>query len=633
MNEYPTWRYVLIIAMVVLGFLYALPNIYGDDYAIQLTSRNSAGIPSGFVTQLKAAMTKQQVGFTSVVSAAPKSQSILIRFSDAAEQTKAKDLLEALYKKNYAVALNLAPRTPKWLQAIGANPMRLGLDLRGGVHFLLEVDTAKMLKDRFTQDVHSFGSKLQSESIRYSGITPKQGKMIIIDFSNQTSLNQALKLLQKNYPTYTFTTNTQPGNLQIEAMMQPQALKQLKQYAMQQNITILRKKVNMLGVSEPTIQQQGQNQISVSLPGIQDTARAKNIIGKMATVRLQLADGNVGSTKAQQAASTGIIPLGDTLYYYQGQPLLLKNEVVLSGSAITNASSGVDRNGQPSVNVTTSGPEVPNFQAITGKNINKGLAIVYVETKTDKKLVNGKVKVRSYQQSKVISVASINQALAYSFQISGGDMTTAYTKDLAFSLRSGSYVAPVHYAMSSLVGPSLGKENIRHGVLSCAVGSLFVILFMAFYYRGFGLIANIALILNVVFVVAVMSILGATMTLPGIAGIVLTVGMAVDANVLINERIREELRLGMTPQAAIKAGYERAFATIVDANVTTLIVAMILFALGSGSVQGFAVTLSIGLVTSMITAIFFTRAIVNKVYGNRKNLRHLSIGIKAQGAK
>jgi len=364
------------------------------------------------------------------------------------------------------------------------------------------------------------------------------------------------------------------------------------------------------------------------LPGIQDTARAKAMIGTVATVRLQLVD---MQNDAQQAAVSGIVPAGDTLYYFntkagvRGRPYLLKNDIALSGRSISSAVATVDPNsGLPAVSVSTSGSEVSRFYRITAQNIGKLLAVVYVETKTKQVKVDGKIKRVSYPQAQLINVATIQSALS-DFDITG--LAQQEARDLALQLRSGAYTAPVSYASEQMIGPSLGKANIRNGVMSCLVGSLLVIVFMALYYRLFGLVANMALILNVVFVVAIMSLIGATMTLPGIAGIVLTVGMAVDANVLINERVREELRLGLSPQAAIHAGYERAFSTIVDANVTTLIVALILYALGTGSVQGFAVTLIIGLLTSMVTAIFFTRAVINLIYGRLRQIKRLSIGI------
>lgn len=626
MNHYPRWRYILLIILIAVGVVYALPNLYGDDYAIQLSARNSMAIPVNFSANVTTALKKHHAAFLSIEN---EPRDVLIRFAASSDQNQAKDLLQALYNKQYSVALNLAPRTPQWLQDIGAQPMRLGLDLRGGVNFLLYVNLPGMLKDRFTQDVHSMSADMRAVLIRYAGISQQPGKNINIKFHTENDANKAQKLLSKKFTDYDFNVVKQVPFYVLQASLSPQSITTISQYAMSQNIMTLRNKVNELGVSEPEIQQQGKNYISVNLPGIQDIARAKAMIGKVATIRLQLVD---TQHDAIQAANTGIIPFGDTLYQApNGQPVLVKNQVVLSGRSITNATTGLDENGRPSVNISCSGSEVTQFYQITGANVGKPLATVYVETVTDKKLVNGKVQIQSRQVAKLIQVATIQSALGNSFQITGMRSAQA-AKDLALQLRSGAYTAPVSYASSRIIGPSLGQQNINNGVLSCEVGSLIVIIFMMLYYRVFGFIADLALILNVVFIVAIMSILGATMTLPGIAAIVLTVGMAVDANVLINERIREELRLGMTPQAAIAAGYDRAFATIVDANVTTLIVAVVLFALGTGEVKGFAVTLIIGLLTSMVTAIFFTRAIVNLAFGKRQ-IEHLPLGIKVKRGK
>jgi len=399
----------------------------------------------------------------------------------------------------------------------------------------------------------------------------------------------------------------------------------MRQYAIDQNLFILRKRVNELGVGEPVIQQQGADHISVDLPGIQDSAQAKDIIGKVATIQLQLVD---MQADAAAAVKTGVTPIGDTLYQTDNGPILLKTQAILTGTSIISASSIIGDNGKPAVSVRVSGSEVPGFNKVTGDNVNKLMAVVYIETNTVKSMENGKIVSRQKQVAKVINVANIEEALGNSFQITNLE-SAQYAQNLSLLLRSGAYPAPVSFVEERVVGPSLGKENIQMGVRSTEIGSLLVIAFMAFYYAMFGLIADVALLLNIVFIVAILSLLGATLTLPSIAGIVLTVGMAVDANVLINERIREELRNGMSAQAAIAAGYARAFSTIVDANVSTLIVAVVLLALGTGPVQGFAVTLIIGLLTSMITAIFFTRAIVNLTYGRRINIKKLSIGMKS----
>lgn len=621
MNRYPLWRYILIVILIVLGFLYALPNLYGEDPAIQISNKNGDAIPAQVLSQVSSALNAQQISFSSIK---PEAHSVLIRFLDPNDQLKAQDVIQATLGEDYSVALNLATRTPAWLLAIGAQPMQLGLDLRGGIHFLLYVDTDALIKHTQEGDIQSFGQQLRDARIRYTQLNNLPSG-IQIQFQNAESQQAALSLLEGRFPNYTFSAQTVNGMLYVNGVVTAQNLQTMRQYAIDQNLFILRKRVNELGVGEPVIQQQGADHISVDLPGIQDSAQAKDIIGKVATIQLQLVD---MQADAAAAARTGVTPLGDTLYQTDNGPILLKSQAILTGSSIISASSIVGDNGKPAVSVRVSGSEIPEFNKVTGDNVNKLMAVVYIETATVKSLENGKVVSRQKQVAKVINVANIEEALGSSFQITGLE-SAQYAENLALLLRSGAYPAPVSFVQERVVGPSLGKENIHMGVLSTEIGSLLVIAFMAFYYAAFGLIADVALLLNIVFIVAILSILGATLTLPSIAGIVLTVGMAVDANVLINERIREELRVGMSPQAAIAAGYARAFATIVDANVSTLIVAVVLLALGSGSVQGFAVTLIIGLLTSMVTAIFFTRAIVNLTYGRRTHLTKLSIGMKS----
>lgn len=628
MNQYSVWRYILIAVLILLGVVYAAPNIYGEDPAIQIQPKSGQPVSADTDQKIQATLSAQNIA---AISTAQQSTGLLIRFKSNEDQLKAQDVLQALLPDGYTVALNLAPRTPRWLRMLGAHPMKLGLDLRGGIHFLYQVDVSAMLTERLNSDMHAIGDQLRTAQIRYADLSlvsvdkqnPDGG--ITIGFRTKQDRDQAESLLQNknNYENYQWNSSESNNRYILTALFLPQAAIALQEQAVTQNLTTLSNRVNQLGVSEPVIQQQGKDQISVDLPGIQDTARAKEIIGKVATLRFQLVD---TSNDAATAASTGMVPFGDTLYQYEGRPFLLKDTVVLHGSSILNAATITDENGQPAVSVRAGGSEVESFNQATADNIGKPMATVYVETKPVKQLINGKVVITQRQFANVINIATINSALGGSFQIMG--MSSNYAaKNLALLLRSGAYSAPITPVAENTIGPSLGKENIRTGVLACEMGLLFVVLFMLFYYRLFGLVADCALILNVIFVVAIMSILGATLTLPGIAAIVLTVGMAVDANVLINERIREELRNGVTPHAAIYAGYERAFITIVDANVTTLIVAVILFALGTGSVQGFAITLIIGLLTSMVTAIFFTRAIINLIYG-KKRVATLSIGMK-----
>lgn len=618
MNRYSLWRYILLAVLIILGILYALPNLYGEDYAVQVQPKGSAMLTPQLSDQITGALKSQQITYKSI---AHQPYSYLIRFNDADDQLKAQDVLQATLGTDYTVALNLADKTPQWLLSLGAKPMKLGLDLRGGIHFLLEVDTDSMLKDQQSNDMHSMGNTLRDQQVRYAGLMVGSLGEILIQFRDAASRDAALQALKKDYPDYKFSATDQ--GFTLSAVFTKEGQTRLAEYAVTQNIGILNNRVNELGVAEPVIQQQGKNQISVDLPGIQDTARAKAIIGKVATVRFQLVD---LEHDASLAASSGIVPIGSTLYTFEGQPYLLKDQIVLHGASILHASASTDENGRPAVSVRAGGSEVPLFNRTTRANINKPMATVYVETQSIKKIVNGELVTQNRQVATIINVASINNALGSQFQIMGLS-SPREAQDLALQLRSGAYSAPIPFVQERLIGPSLGKENIRQGINSMIAAMAVVILFMAFYYRLFGLFADLALILNTIFIVAVMSLLGATLTLPGIAGMVLTIGMAVDANVLINERIREELRNGVSPQASIYAGYERAFGTIIDSNVTTLIVAIILFALGTGPVQSFAITLSIGILSSMITAVFFTRALVNLTYGWR-NVKKLSIGIK-----
>lgn len=622
MNRYSTWQYVLLAVLIVLGLIYAAPNLYGEDPAIQVTSINhTTPVDAALLQRVQTVLKKQNLPYLSAVK---EKDDLLIRFRNTGTQLKAQDAIQTVLGKQYLAALNLAPKTPRWLQVIGAKPMKLGLDLRGGVHFLLDVDVNALVHTREQGDMRDFGQMLRENNIRYAGMNTVQPQGIIVRFRNKTSMQKALKKLENKFRSYRFSQQTRTGRFSIQATLTEAALQKIRKYAVEQNMTILTNRVNELGVSEAIVQQQGAHQISVDLPGLQDTARAKRLIGKAATLRFQLVDveHDTGSALA------GHVPLGSRLYKFDNQSVLLKNQVILRGDSITYATASFGEDGRPNVTIRLGGGGERMFHRITGKNVGKPLAVVFVETHLDKKIVNGKpVKVR-VKTERIINIANIETALGSPFQITGLD-SSKYARDLALLLRSGALVAPMEFVQERIVGPSLGQANIHKGILSIEVGALLVIVFMIFYYRLFGLVADFALLLNIVFIVAILSVLGATLTLPGIAGIVLTVGMAVDANVLINERIREELRHGMGVQTAIHAGYARAFTTIVDANVTTLIVAVILFGLGSSSVKGFAVTLTIGLLMSMITAIFFTRGVVNLVYGGR-NVQSLSIGTVRQ---
>lgn len=617
-NRYPLWKYVLMIALLVLGILYAIPNLYGDSPAVQISTKSGASIDPDVLYQVEQVLDAEHLSY---MNPNVERGSILIRFANTDVQLKARDIIKSTLGDNYSVALNLAPKTPRWLQSLGAQPMKLGLDLQGGVNFLLNVDVDSVIKIRQDGDMNSMGLELRQNDIRYAGMA-KQKQGIIISFKDSESRDNASSLLSRSYTDYNFTKSNANNEYQLIALFTPAAVNNIIDYAVEQNINVLSNRVNELGVSEAVVQRQGRNQISVDLPGVQDTARAKDLLGKTATLKFQLVDTNADI----QSALAGSVPLGDQLYETDSGPILLHNQVILHGSSITYATAMMGQDGRPAVEVRLGGGGESLFARATAENIGKPLAVVYVETTSKTIKVNGKPVIIHEQNERVINVANIETALSNVFQITG--LTNMrYAENLALLLRSGALTAPVDIAQERTIGPSLGAANIHKGIVSLVVGSVLVILFMAFYYSLFGVIADIALLLNIVFIVAILSLLGATLTMPGIAGIVLTVGMAVDANVLIYERVREELRNGVSPQASIQAGYERALATIIDANVTTLIVALILFALGSGSVKSFAVTLTIGILTSMVTAIFFTRGIVNLIYGKR-SVKWLAIGIK-----
>ena len=623
MNRYAWWQYVLIIVLIALGIIYALPNLYGSNPAIQIARTNSALLSDTDQASIKESLKEQKLPYISIKG---DKNSILIRFDDIAHQLQAVDFLKASLKSSqYIVSPNIAANTPSWLRDFGAKQLTKGLDLQGGIHFLEEVDTSALIKKHLKDDSNAIAGQLREQKIRYTGVNVYRNNAIQIHFLNDAAKSDALDYLRRNYANYDWVTSKASSKIAVLGTMTQQAYGTLVSSAVSQNMSILRSRVNELGVSEPVVVQQGLNQISVDLPGIQDTARAQDIIGKVATVSWHMVDDDNNPITAKQ---TGDVPFGDTLYSDEdGNPILIKNQVVLQGSAITSANAQIGESGLPEVAVTVGGSAQSMFNRITAKNNQKRMAVIMTTTQLNRKVVKGKVQTTSKQVSRVINASRINSAtgLGNRFVITGLPSQT-YAKNLALYLRSGAYSAPLVVVSSRIVGPTLGKENIAKGELSTLVGLCLVIVFMALYYRLFGFFASIALVLNLIFIIAILSFIGATITLAGIAAIVLTLGMAVDANVLINERIREELRNGMTAQAAIHAGYSRAFMTIVDANVTTLIVAIVLVTISSSSVKGFAVNLIIGLLTSMITAIFFTRAAVNLTYGGRL-VKKLSIGV------
>lgn len=620
LNRFPWWKNLLVVVVIAIGFIYAAPNLFGEDPSVQVSGVNSTiVVDDAAMEKVKGALESANISYK---KSQIENRSLLLRFVSTDSQLKAKEVIQQTIGANYLVALNLAPKTPKWLRNLGAMPMKLGLDLRGGVHFLLQVDVDSVLKQRMEGDLRNISQLLRDQHVRYAGLTRDSANSVTIQFRTVDTLEDAYHFLSQRFTEFAWEKHTADGNIFLKGTLDPVALQRAHQDTLEQAMNTLRNRVNELGVSEAVVQQQGSSRVSIDLPGIQNTTEAKNLLGKTATLEFHMVD----SEHDASLAIGGIAPPDTHLYFYDGnRPVLLKNEIILSGSSITSASSGAGEDGRASVDVRLGGGGEGIFAKATAENIGKPMAVLYVEMKSDTKDVNGE-KVITYQaERRVISVATIQSALGNSFQITG--LTSQdEARTLALLLRAGALPAPVTIIEERTVGPSLGKQNIRMGILSVSVGFTFVVIFMALYYGVMGIIADLALAMNLVLIVALLSILGATLTLPGIAGMVLTVGMAVDANVLIFERIREEMRNGMGVQGSIHSGYERAFATIVDANLTTLIVAIVLFSLGSGAVKGFAVTLTIGLITSMFTAITGTRALVNWIYG-AKPVKLISIGV------
>jgi len=616
LNRYPLWKYLMVCLVLAVAFLYAAPNLYGEDPALQVSGSRGHEVALATLDQVTGSL--QQAGIE-VKSAALDKGQVLVRFNKADDQLRAKDVVANALGEQYIVALNLAPATPEWLTRLGAGPMKLGLDLRGGVHFLMEVDMSEAISKSMDQTVQDFRTLLREDKIRYAGVR-RDGDQVLVAFREADAQQKGLALLRKQHADLQFDQYDDQGQFWVKASMSEAKLKEIREYALEQNITIIRNRVNELGVAEPLVQRQGTERIVVELPGIQDTARAKEILGATATLEFRLVDDSADLASAMQ----GRVPANSQLYQDRdGRPVVLQKRVILTGNHIIGAQSGVDEYSRPQVNIKLDGQGGNKMSTFTKDSVGKAMATVFIEYKpTGEPGPDGKRKFR--KQEEVINVATIQSRLGSNFRITGID-NPQEAHNLALLLRAGALIAPIQIVEERTIGPSLGQQNIDNGLQAILFGLGIVMVFMVVYYRMFGLVANLALMLNVVLMVGVMSMIpGATMTLPGIAGIVLTVGMAVDANVLIYERIREELRNGRPVQQAIHLGYERAFATIADSNITTLITAFILFAVGTGPVRGFALVLMIGILCSMFTAITGTRAVVNLVWGG-KRLTKLSI--------
>jgi len=617
LNQYPSWKYILLLVVLVFGSIYALPNIYGSDPAIQISATRNSTVNSSVESKALEALKKSNIELRSSVL---DDTGLLLRFADVEQQLQAADEIRAAIGENYTVALNLAPATPGWLRSMNAQPMYLGLDLRGGLHFLMEVDTDLVLRQAMESNANDIRGELRKKKIRYLAIRDAK-EQVTAKFRSAELRDKAMLVVRSELNDLQLDDYEEAGAFYFSAVLKKTALLTLKKSALQQNVTTLRNRVNELGVAEPVIQQQGDNRIVIQLPGIQDSARAKRILSATATLEFRLVDINV----SPQDAVEGRVPPTARLYRdREGQPVVLKKRLIITGDRITNASSGFDsESNSPMVSVTLDGAGARIMAQTTKKNLKKPMAVVFIEHKESSKIVNGKRERVSRKVEEVINVATIQGVFSKRFQITGLDDGNE-ARNLALLLRAGALAAPIRIIEERTIGPSLGADNIAQGLNSVIIGMACVLVFMLFWYRGFGMVANIALLLNLVLIVAVLSTLQATLTLPGIAGIVLTVGMAVDANVLIFERIREEISVGNTPQASIHAGYDKALSTIMDANITTLIAAVVLYIFGTGPIKGFAITLSIGIMTSMFTAIMGTRAIVNLSVGGKK-IEKLSI--------
>ena len=610
LNRYPLWKSLLIIVSLALGGLYALPNLYPDDLAIQISGARSATVIDEQVLE-EAVYALDQAGL-SAKDVELTSKNVLVRVTNSESQLQAKAVLSDALGDKYVTALNLAPTTPDWLTNLGAGPMKLGLDLRGGVHFLLEVDMVQAVAQRLDVYVSEIKSSLRAEKLRYRAVSRETDGSLRIKFMDSEVRDQARSQLKSSYGEFLMSAEDEGSAYYLLVSLNESTVREIEDYAVNQNLTTLRNRVNELGVAEPLVQRQGRNRIVVQLPGVQDTAAAKRVLGATANLEFRL------------EAKPGAARIATEEFTFRSNPnrkATLEKGLIISGTSVSNAQSNFDETGSPQVNIDLDNQGGKLMNRITRNAVKRRMAVVFVEHKSRIKVVevDGQLvdQRQSYVEKSIISLATIQTALGNSFRITGLD-GAGEASELALLLRAGSLAAPMYFVEERTVGPSLGQENIDLGLTSVQIGLALVVVFMLVFYGVFGVIANVALAFNLLLVAAVMSLLGFTLSLPGIAGVVLTVGMAVDANVLIFSRIKEELRAGMAPQSAIHAGYERAFSTIFDANITTLLVAIILYAVGTGPVKGFAVTLSIGIVTSMFTAVMVSRAMVNGIYGGRK---------------
>ncbi len=623
LNKYPLWKNLVIVFALVIGFIYALPNFFPDDYAIQITgARGSTEVEQRVLDRALAKLEQEGI---EVKSSLLEERDALIRLTSSDEQLRARPAVQAALGNEYLVALNMAPSTPGWLRSLGAGPMKLGLDLRGGVHFLLEVDMETALNQRLEALSGQIKRELREERIRYRGGDIEDQARIVLSFRDEAARSEAFELVRDQYNEFLLDETTEGEEFLLTLTLSEAEVRNIQEYALEQNLTTIRNRVNELGVAEPLVQRQGADRIIVELPGVQDTAQAKRVLGATANLEFRME-----ARQDAPSAETEQCPFRDN----PQRTARLERDVIATGNNVANAQQAFDENGQPQVNITMDSVGGDLMNRATRNSIGRRMAVLFIEyrTETETREVNGEIVETENRvvEKGIISLATVQSALGSSFRITGLD-SIPEAAELALLLRAGALAAPMYCVQERTIGPSLGQKNIDAGMMSVMLGFGLVLLYMLVFYRGFGLVANVALTLNLMLLVACMSILSATLTLPGIAGIVLTVGMAVDANVLIFERIKEELKAGVPPQSAINAGYGRAFVSIFDANITTLLVAVILFAMGSGPVKGFAVTLCIGILTSMFSGLMVSRGIVNLVYGGRR-VEKLSIGGKLENA-
>ena len=612
MNRYPLWKNLMILGVILVSLVLAWPNLYSQDPSIEITAARGAEISQATKGEVRSVLHKAAVPVKDIELL--EGGKLLVRFKDSADQLKGQETIEAAFSERYNDALTQSADLPGWMRAMGLKPMNLGLDLRGGIHVVIDVDIDAAIDQALERYVGDIRTQLRDDKVRYQTVT-RDGGSIQVRFADAAARDAGLKALKRDFDDLQFESLDAGEVFQVQAGLPLKEQKRIKDFALEQNITTLRNRVNALGIAEPSIARHGDRRIVVQLPGAQDPGRLKEILGATATLEYRLVD----TENSVADAVAGRVPVGSKLYRERnGTPVLLKRRVIVTGDQITDASAGFDnQSGTPAVFVNLDGQGARRMREVTTENVGKPMAVVFIENRTTTQMVDGKPVKSTKKVEEVVSVATIREPFGRRFQTTGLDSSNE-AHNTALLLRSGALAAPIQIVEERTIGPSLGQDNINQGMLSVVIGMGLVVFFMGFYYRRFGLYANLALVVNLLMIAAVLGLLGATLTMPGIAGMVLTLGMSVDANVLIFERMREELKQGNSPQASIAAGFDRAFSTIVDGHVTTLIAAIVLFSFGTGPVKGFAVTLIIGLASSMFTAINCTRGLINWFYGGKR---------------